>query len=90
MTSRLDRDLVRHFTRLPKHVQKLANENYLLWRADPFHPSLEFKRVNRKLPIWSVRVGIHHRAVAIKPNEESIVWFFIGSHAEYDKLLQRV
>jgi hypothetical protein len=54
--------------------------------TDPQHPSLHLKKLGTTKELWSVRVGMHYRALGLdKP--EGIVWFWIGSHAEYDKLL---
>ncbi|NJK59387.1 MAG: hypothetical protein HC918_02815 [Oscillatoriales cyanobacterium SM2_1_8] len=76
------------FLRLPLRVQETGKKNYALWQKNPFHPSLEFKEVKPVEKIWSVRVGIGRRALGIKKaNEEKIVWFWVGSHAEYDKIL---
>ena len=68
---------------LPANVQELARENYDLLKVNPYHPSLHFKRVGR---FWSVRVGRSYRAVAVDA-ENGIVWFWIGTHAEYDRLV---
>jgi hypothetical protein len=65
-------------------VQRLADAYYALLRADPRHPSLHFKRVGR---LWSVRVGIGYRALAVD-SEDGTVWFWIGSHSEYDRIIQ--
>jgi hypothetical protein len=69
--------------RLPANVQQLARENYELLKANPYHPSLHFKRVDR---FWSVRVGRSYRALAVDA-ADGIVWFWIGTHAEYDRLV---
>lgn len=75
-----------HYNQLPEEVRRLADENYELLKADPFHPSLHFKKVGRHKQLWSVRVGLHHRALGMdKP--EGVVWFWIGSHGEYDTLI---
>ncbi|MGB7442066.1 MAG: hypothetical protein WA919_13425 [Coleofasciculaceae cyanobacterium] len=68
---------------LPEPVQQVADQNYELLKADPLHPSLHFKKVGR---YWSVRAGRGYRAlgVEVKPG---ILWFWIGTHAEYDKLV---
>lgn len=71
------------YRRLPAAVQRLADANYDLLRADPWHPSLHFKRVGR---LWSVRVGKGYRALAVA-GDDGPVWFWIGSHAEYDRIL---
>ena len=76
----------RHYGQLPQEVQELADKNYALLRSDPLHPSLHFKRVGWRKELWSVRVGEHYRAPGIE-KPEGIVWFWIGTHAEYDKLL---
>lgn len=69
---------------LPPAVRQLADLNYELLKQNPTHPSLHFKKVGR---FWSVRVGIHYRALAVEI-EDGLVWFWIGSHAEYDKLIK--
>jgi hypothetical protein len=76
----------RRYRQLPKEVQQLADKNHKLLIADPQHPSPQLKKVGATKALWSVRVGIHYRALGLdKPQD--IVWFWIGSHAEYDKLL---
>jgi len=68
---------------LPQNVRELANKNFELLKSDPKHPSLHFKQIGR---LWSVRVGRHYRALGINKHG-GIVWFWIGSHADYDKLI---
>ena len=71
------------YDRLPPEVQSLADKNYELLKIDPTHPSLHFKKVGR---YWSVRVGREYRAVGVEASE-GIVWFWIGTHREYDRLI---
>jgi hypothetical protein len=71
-----------HYRRLPEDVRLLADESYRLLRRDPKHPSLHFKRIGR---FWSVRVGLHYRALAVE-HESAMVWFWVGTHAEYNRL----
>jgi hypothetical protein len=68
---------------LPEEVRALADKNYELLKADPRHPSLHFKRIGK---VWSVRVGAHHRALATEIGED-LHWFWIGTHADYDKIV---
>ena len=68
---------------LPAEVRQLADRSYDQLRQDPRHPSLHFKKVGR---FWSVRVGLHYRALAVEQGSD-LVWFWIGSHAEYDRLV---
>ena len=72
-----------YLEKLPANIQELARENYDLLKANPYHPSLHFKRIGR---FWSVRVGRSYRALAVDANG-GIVWFWIGTHAEYDRLV---
>lgn len=71
------------YHRLPAEVQRLAGSHYELLRQNSRHPSLQLKKVGR---FWSVRVGLHHRALAVEAGPD-LVWFWIGTHAEYDRLL---
>jgi len=75
----------RLFSALPEEIQRLARENYRLLRDNPQHPSLHFKRVGR---FFSVRVGSAHRALGVE-SPDGIVWFWIGSHDEYDQIIRR-
>ena len=88
MTSHLTAAFRRRFRGLPARAQYLARENYVIWRQDADHPGLEFKRVGRKHPVYSVRVGIGWRALGVR-HDDVIVWFWIGSHAEYDRLARQ-
>ena len=67
----------RHYRELPDAVRKLADKNFELLKADPYHPSLHFKKIDQ---LWSVRVGAHYRALDLD-GPEAIAWFWIGSHA---------
>jgi len=75
--------------RLPGPVRQQASRAYALWRADPRHPGLQFKRVSQRQPVYSARVGLGHRALGLWEGD-TITWFWIGSHAEYDALLARL
>lgn len=69
---------------LPVSVQRLADRNYEIIKKDPKHPSLHFKKIGR---YGSVRVGIHYRALVVEV-EDGVLWFWVGSHSEYDKLIK--
>jgi predicted metal-dependent hydrolase len=64
-------------------VQHLADAAYELLKTDSKHPSLPLKTVGK---YWSVRVGLHYRALAIQEDHD-LVWFWIGHHSEYDRLV---
>lgn len=86
MTSELTEEFVDCYRRLPERVRQQARRNYRLWRDNLSHPSLDFKLVGKRMPVYSVRVGIGWRALGVR-NENNIIWFWIGSHAQYDRLL---
>jgi hypothetical protein len=59
---------------LPKEIRDLADRNYSLLKSDPAHNSLNFKKAG---PLWSIRVGLHYRALATQA-EDNLVWFGLG------------
>jgi hypothetical protein len=87
--SRLAEDFLACFEKLPDAIKEQARKSYRLWKKDPYYPSLHFKRVHAKETIYSVRVGRGWRALGLVEGN-SITWFWIGSHADYDKLLSQL
>ena len=71
------------YDKLPVHVRAAADKNFQLMRATPNHPSLKFKKVG---PLYSARVGLHYRALA-RQRGDDYYWFWIGSHADYDRMI---
>jgi uncharacterized protein (DUF427 family) len=67
----------------PKY-QKLADKNFELLKNNPDHPSLHFKKVGN---YWSVRVGIDFRALAVQ-GDDGFVWFWIGPHSDYERMIR--
>jgi hypothetical protein len=75
------------FRELPEQIKRSSARAYRVWCDNPNHPGLRFKRVGGKLPVYSVRIGIGWRALGVKKNND-IIWFWIGSHADYEELLK--
>ena len=75
--------------RLPPEVRRRARAAYILWRDNPDHPGLDFKRVRTRSTAYSVRIGADWRAIGIRDGDD-MLWIWIGSHAEYDQLLKRL
>ena len=71
---------------LPEEIRRQARQAYRLFQKDPHHPSLRFKKVEEETNTFSVRVGLGYRALGVMKGS-TIVWFWIGSHAEYDGLV---
>ncbi|MER3435946.1 MAG: hypothetical protein C4288_21870 [Leptolyngbya sp. ERB_1_1] len=72
---------------LPETVQDTADQCYELLKSDPSHPSLHLKKIGKNY--WSVRAGLDCRALGVEV-EDGISWFWIGTHAEYDKLIGKL
>ncbi len=73
------------FHALPSGIQELAVKNYLLWRQNPNHPSLHFRRLKGRGDRFSVRVGDHYRTLG-RLESDTVTWVWIGTHSDYDKL----
>ena len=89
MISRTTERFRKAFAVLPEQVQRQARDAYKQFKQDPFYPSLNFKRVHSTRPVYSVRISIEYRAVGIQ-DENGVIWFWIGSHDDYMKLLSRL
>jgi hypothetical protein len=85
MRSKARRSFWDLFRRLPQPLQDAARAKYALWRKDPYHGSIQFKEVRPDL--WSVRINDNYRALA-RRRGELVVWFWIGTHREYDRLIK--
>ena len=86
MKSRATPSFWKLYRQLPRPVRQRTVKAYRLWRENPQHPSLRFKRVDPEEPIYSVRVGLNYPAVGWF-EQDTIVWFWIGNHQDYDRLL---
>jgi hypothetical protein len=85
--SRTHEDFWACFDALPKAIQKQARDKFNLWREEPFHSSLQFKELLKD--VWSVRINQNYRALG-RRKKNLMVWFWVGSHAQYDQLLNRL
>jgi plasmid maintenance system killer protein len=77
------------FAALPKPIQEQTREAYKQFQRDPGHPSLRFKKVHPELPIYSARINSNYRAVG-QLEGDTVIWFWVGSHSEYEKLLSQL
>lgn len=74
------------FAFLPQDIQRQSRKAYKLFIKNWSHPSLHFKRIHQTRPIYSIRINLNYRAVGIMENEH-IIWFWIGTHDEYERLI---
>ena len=82
--SRTTRQFWRLFSALPLDIQRDAKRAYRLFLDNPAHPGLQFKKLEGEDNIYSVRIGLEYRALAVM-KKDGIVWYWIGSHSEYDR-----
>ena len=75
------------FKELPTNVQRLATKSYRLWRANPSHPSLRYRRIAGRDNLVNVRIGDHYRALGLQ-EPGIVVWTWIGPHADYTQLIR--
>ena len=74
----------KNYNSLPKDIQALADKKYELLKENPKHPSLHLKKIDK---YWSVRIGLKYRSLAVEI-EDGILWFWIGTHNDYDELIK--
>ncbi len=86
MNSILTEDFLECFARLLEELREQARRAYRLWRSNPAHPGLRFKPIGGHADLYSVRVGRGWRALG-RRDGDTVTWFWIGSHADYDALL---
>ncbi len=89
MTSETTQEFRDRLTQLPESVRNHAKQVYQRWQVDPWQPVLQFKPIHQSLPIYSVRVGLHWRAIGIR-EADKMIWFWIGSHKEYDQKIKNL
>ena len=87
MKSHTTKSFWKHYWDLPPGTRQRAQQAYKIWRDNPAHPSLFFKRVKENQPVYSVRIGLGHRALGLL-KADAVTWFWIGAHDEYDDLIK--
>lgn len=73
------------YRELSQPIQQLADRSFQLLTENPSHRSLRIKKARE---YWVVRVDRNHRAVALRDGED-YVWFWIGRHDEYERIISR-
>jgi hypothetical protein len=73
-----------HYRQLPPEIRALADAKFQLLKSDSRHLSLRLKKIGI---FWSVRIGLFYRALA-KERSEGLLWFWIGRHDTYDRILK--
>jgi mRNA-degrading endonuclease RelE of RelBE toxin-antitoxin system len=89
LISRTTASFRRQLRALPAATRQQAKDAFRLFMVDPSRRSLNFKKLPPYKDVWSARVNDDYRVLGWRTGD-TITWFFIGSHAEYDKLLRRL
>jgi mRNA-degrading endonuclease RelE of RelBE toxin-antitoxin system len=89
VNSRTTNQFRKLFADLPKPVQEQTRKAYRQFKQDPSYPSLRFKKVHPKLPIYSARINKDYRAVG-QVEEDTVICFWVGFHAEYNLRLDQL
>ncbi len=67
------------YRELPPEIQSLAREANRLFRDNPGHASLQFKKVHHREPVYAARVTLAYRALGLLEGD-AITRFWIGGH----------
>jgi len=86
MNSQTTPEFRKRLRALPPQIRKKAFQTYKVWKKNPSHPSLHFKRVNDSRPLYSVRITLNWRVLGVL-RDDTMVWFWIGDYKEYDRLI---
>ncbi len=87
MKARANRRFWKLYDLLPRDIQKRAAKAYQLWKKNPAHPGLHFKRVDEEESIYSARVTDDFRVLGALDGD-TVIWFWIGTHDEYERMLK--
>jgi mRNA-degrading endonuclease RelE of RelBE toxin-antitoxin system len=89
MKSHTTRRFRKAFEKLPASIQQQAREAFARFLQNPYHPSLHYRRVHSTQPIYSARISLNYRAVGVLEGD-TMIWFWIGSHEDYNNLLNQI
>lgn len=89
MKSRITQKFLKSYWHLPIDVRSQARKAYQLFKENPQHSSIHFKRIHTTKPIYSARVNIDYRTIG-RLEGDTIIWFWIGSHSDYDQLISHL
>jgi hypothetical protein len=70
-------------------LEKRQKKAYRIFKKDPFYPGLHFKRIHSTRPVFSLRITKDYRAIGLQ-QDNRIIWFWIGSHSDYDLILKQL
>ncbi|MXY68560.1 MAG: hypothetical protein F4Y47_08360 [Acidobacteriia bacterium] len=77
------------YREVPTDIQGLARKAYRLFASNPQHQGLRVEKVHGHEPIYSARVALGQRALGLLEGDD-ITRYWIGAHADYERLLARL
>lgn len=84
MKSSTSPEFWRTYAALPPEARAAARKAFRLWEQNPRHRSLRFQKRGR---FWRACFGSRYRALAVAV-PDGYLWFWIGHHDEYERLLK--
>jgi len=87
MISHINRQWKKLYKIIPINIKELAKKQYKLFKENPYHASLHFKKIHSNKQIFSARINLNYRTIGIL-HENTIIWFWIGSHDEYERMIK--
>jgi len=87
LISHTNKNFWKLYRKLLQNIRELAHKQYTIFMDDPYHASLHFKCVHSSKTSYSARITKDYRVLGVL-TDSVIVWFWIGTHTEYDKLLK--
>jgi hypothetical protein len=87
MISHINQQWKKFYKKIPMDIKKIANKQYKLFKENPYHSSLHFKRIHSSKPIFSARINLNYRTIGVL-QDSTIIWFWIGSHDEYERIIK--
>lgn len=89
MKSRRNKQFRDFYSKLPRHIRRLARERFREFRVDPNRSSFQVKKVRVterwEKPHWEYRIDRNYRATCYRDGD-TYVWVFIGNHDEFERL----
>ncbi len=72
---------------LPIDIRRQARSAYRQFAENPRSAGLRFKQIHGSERLVSVRVSREYRAVGVRNAPDEVIWFWVGRHDEYERLL---
>ena len=77
-------EFTKSFRKLPKPVQVAATKKDLLFRVNPFYPSLRTHKLKGELNgFWSYSVNYSYRVLFRFINDNEVLYYDVGTHNIY-------